>query len=115
MTPQTYAAAVSFARPWLDRPRPLPERAGAGHRCTNRKAVYIVCDYTGSVVYVGSTCRGVALRVAEHLAHAVKTKGWSEVWTVPLLDATPTDRVRFIEGLIGRYLGPTATRILPNI
>jgi hypothetical protein len=47
-----------------------------GHRCPNRKAFYIVCDYTGSVVYVGSTCRGVALRVVldhdDHVGEGVK-------------------------------------------
>jgi hypothetical protein len=114
VSPETYAAAASFARPWLDRLRPVPERAGAAHRCPNRKAIYIVCDYTGAVAYVGSTCRGVALRLSEHMAHD-KSRGWSEVWTIPLLDTTPPKRVRHVEGLIGRYLTPTSSRALPAI
>lgn len=113
MTIDDYHAAVSFAAPWIDRPWPVVERPGLGHRCPNGKAVYIVGDYSGAVVYVGSTSRhsyGVRARMAEHMRDGDKTRGWSEVWTIPLRDDTPLTSVRRVEGLVGRFFR-VATRL----
>jgi hypothetical protein len=112
-----YLVAASFAEPWLIGARPIPERAGVEHQCSARKAVYIVCDYSGAVVYVGSTSRyfyATARRLSEHL-RGPKCDGWSTVWTVPLREETPSDQVLRIEALIGRYLRPRENRRLPSL
>ena len=112
-----YLAAASFAEPWLLAPRPVPERAGAEHGCSAQKAIYIVCDYAGAVVYVGSTSRSsyaTARRLSEHFK-GPRCDGWSTVWTVPLKEETPIEQVLRIEGLIGRYLRPRENRRLPSL
>lgn len=70
-------------------------------------AVYIVTDESGEVVYVGSVARrgSVRSRMIEHLREEVKRKDWRDVWIVPLKVETQKERVRFLEGRIGRRLG----------
>jgi hypothetical protein len=82
---------------------------------TARVGVYIVCDWAGSVLYVGSTTCGVKSRVLAHLRDVDRTLRWSSVWVVPLVDRTPTKTVRRIEGLVGHALLPRQARVLPAI
>lgn len=69
-------------------------------------AVYIVTDAGGDVVYVGSVARRgtVRSRLAEHLREDKKRSTWRDVWVVPLKAGTQKERVRFLEGRIGRRL-----------
>lgn len=82
---------------------------------TAAKGVYIVCDWAGIVLYVGSTTCGVKARVTEHLSDVERTLTWSSVWVVPLQDITPPATVRRIEGLVGRALRPVQSRVLPAV
>jgi hypothetical protein len=82
---------------------------------TASTGVYIVCDWAGEVLYVGSTTCGVKARVIEHLRDVDRTLTWATIWVVPLLDTTPLATVRRIEGLVGRSLRPTHSRALPAI
>lgn len=82
---------------------------------TTITGVYIVCNWAGGVLYVGSTTCGVKARVIEHLRDVDRTLAWATVWVVPLLDATPVATVRRIEGLIGRALRPAQSRGLPTV
>lgn len=64
--------------------------------------------------HVGSTIRGADARLRQHLADVERTLEWVTVWIVPLVDHTPMNDVRRIEGLIGRTLGPVDTQTLPG-
>jgi hypothetical protein len=108
-----YRAAAALAGPALLRARPSgwPIDAVPGAELA---AVYIVCDITGTVLYVGSTCgRPARRRLAEHLADTIRTRRWHEAWIVPLRSTTPPPEVRRLEGVIGRYLRPTDNGSLP--
>lgn len=109
-----YAAATALAGGDLLRPRPRPERVDRVSG-TERNAVYIVCDRTGRVRYVGSTVgRPARHRLAEHLTDDERTRDWHDAWVIPLRASTPPARVRYIEGRVGRYLRPVDTRRLPR-
>lgn len=115
MSPGLYLSACAFAGQWLTAAQPWPQPAGHRMRSTAIRGVYIVCDWAGSVLYVGSTTCGVKARVISHLRDVDRTLGWAVVWVVPLLDTTPTSTVRRIEGLIGRALRPSQTASLPSV
>jgi hypothetical protein len=109
-----YAAAAALAGSHLlrTRPRSQPVHAVTG---AERNAVYIVCDITGRVVYVGSTIgRPARVRLSEHLADYHRTRCWAQVWVVPLRASVIPAEVRRIEGRIGRYLRPTHNGALPS-
>ena len=80
-----------------------------------RNAVYLVCAWSGRVLYVGSTTVGVRARFARHLADTFKTLDWSTVYLIPLTDETTTPEVRRIEGRIGRAVSPERSRALPRL
>lgn len=80
-----------------------------------RRAVYIVCAWSGRIVYVGSTTVGLRARFAQHLSDRAKTLDWTTVYVVPLNDDTPSQDVRRIEGRIGLAVGPERNRALPRI
>src|SRR4051794_20337032 len=114
MRPEQYRAAAALAGPALLRARPHPQLV---HQLTGgeRNAVYVACDRTGRVRYVGSTIgRPAWARVCEHLTDVHKTREWHEVWVIPLRSETPEQSVRSIEGRVGRYLRPTDTQCLPR-
>jgi len=105
------AAALAGEAVLRLRPRPYPVGAIPGGE---RNAVYIVCDVTGAVRYVGSTCgRPARHRLAEHLADRWRTRRWHEVWVIPISASASPEEVRRAEGRIGRYLHPPETRSLP--
>lgn len=115
MTEDLYWSACAFAGRWLAIARPWPEPAGSRMGTTSMKGIYIVCDWSGAVLYVGSTTCGVKARVVQHMHDVDRTLGWASVWVIPLLDSTPLATVRRIEGLIGRSLRPSKSRALPMI
>ena len=82
---------------------------------TTTTGVYIVCDWAGDILYVGSTTCGVKARMIEHLRDLDRTLTWATVWVVPLRDTTPIATVRRIEGLVGRSLRPAHSRALPMV
>ncbi len=114
MGPERYRSAAALAGPHLLRARAVPQPVGAVLGA-ERNAVYVVCDRSGVVRYVGSTVgRAARARLAEHLADSYRTRLWHEVWVIPLRASTPAAAVRGTEGRVGRYLRPTDTRCLPR-
>lgn len=114
MRPDQYRAAAALAGAALLRPRPRPQLVD---RVTGseRNAVYVICDRTGAVRYVGSTVgRAARERILEHLENVDRTREWHEAWVIPLRSSSPKEIVRMIEGRIGRYLRPCDTRSLPR-
>lgn len=109
-----YKAAAALAGTALLRQRLRPQLVdhvtGSEHN-----AVYIICDRTGVVRYVGSTVgRSARERIAQHLADVDRTREWHEAWVIPLRGPTPKEIVRMIEGRVGRYLRPRDTHSLPR-
>jgi hypothetical protein len=114
MRPDQYRAAAALAGTALLRPRVRPElvdRVTGGER----NAVYVICDRTGAVRYVGSAAgRPAWARIAEHLDDVDRTREWHEAWIIPLRASTPEEMVRVIEGKVGRFLRPRDSRYLPR-
>lgn len=112
-----YLSACEFAGRWLDPlgPAPGPEIISrdmpAGPAC----AIYIVCDWGGRVLYVGSTTTGVRNRLRQHLTDTDRTSAWAEVWIIPLRNDTPLAEARRVEGLVGLALRPLSNRALPAV
>lgn len=114
MSPEQYRAAAALAGTALLRPRSRPQLVQA-MTGTEAHAVYVACDRTGRVRYVGSTIgRPAKARVAEHLADPERTREWHQAWVIPLRASTPGPVVRSIEGRVGRFLRPSDTRCLPR-
>ncbi len=114
MRTDRYWAAAALAGTALLRPRARPQPVD---RITGneRNAVYIVCDRSGQVRYVGSTVgRPARARLAEHLGDTHRTREWHEVWLIPLRASTSAAAVRYIEGQVGRFLRPRDSRHLPR-
>jgi hypothetical protein len=77
--------------------------------------VYIICDRTGAIRYVGSTAgRPARARIIEHLNDVDRTREWHEAWVIPLRASTPEEMVRGIEGRVGRFLRPRDSHCLPR-
>jgi hypothetical protein len=115
MNADLYWSACAFAGRWLAAAQPWSEPIGRQMTTTAVQGVYIVCNWAGDVLYVGSTICGVKARVISHLRNVDRTLMWTTVWVVPLLDVTPPQTVRRIEGLIGRALRPVQTLALPAV
>ena len=116
MTPERLASLAAYAGPWLQTdgasgPYPFGPRIPV----SARRAVYVVCAWSGRVLYVGSTTTGVGVRFAQHLADLGKTLDWATAYVVPLTDDAPTAEVRRIEGCIGLAVGPEDNKALPRI
>lgn len=77
--------------------------------------MYIVCGWSGRILYVGSTTVGVRTRLRQHCVDVERTFDWAEAWVVPLRDDTPVPEVRRIEGLVGLALCPSDNRALPAV
>jgi hypothetical protein len=79
------------------------------------RAVYLVCGWSGRVLYVGSTTAGLRARFVQHIGDVPKTLDWATVYVIPLTDDTPTTDVRRIEGRIGLVARPERSRALPRL
>lgn len=67
-------------------------------------AVYVACA-GGEDRYVGSTTRGVAVRMAEHVKVPRRAE-WEELWVIGLLDGLSPYQVRLAEERVGRLVKP---------
>lgn len=118
MNETSYRSVCAYADLWLAEERPWAEPIGRAMQGCERNAVYIVCDWSGCVLYVGSVSRGEGAarqRMIEHLRDTDRTLRWSTVWTIPLRNEIPLSRLRRIEGLVGRHLCPTESKSLPSL
>lgn len=116
MTPERLASLAAYAGDHLHQDGPSgPHAFGALVPVAALKAVYVVCAWSGRVLYVGSTTVGPRTRFGQHLGDLTKTLDWSTVYIVPLIDDTPTEVVRRIEGRIGLAVGPERSRAMPRI
>lgn len=81
-------------------------------------AVYMPVDVAGRVCYVGSVRReslsGLAGRMRGHET-TTRYREWQQLYIVPLVDGTPLEVVRSVEGRIGRLLRPTGNIRLPKV
>jgi hypothetical protein len=80
-----------------------------------RNAVYVVCGWSGRILYVGSTTVGIRTRFMQHLRDLVKTLDWATVYVLPLADSVPTKQVRRVEGRVGLAVGPERSQALPRV
>ncbi len=116
MTPERLASISAYAGDRLradgaSGPHPFDRHIPVAARC----AVYLVCAWSGRVLYVGSTTVGVGLRFAQHLSDPARTLDWATAYVLPLDDDTPTAEVRRIEGRVGLAVGPERNEALPRI
>ena len=116
MTPERLASLAAYAGDRLHTDGPSgPYSFGPRIPVTARRAVYVVCAWSGRVLYVGSTTIGVGARFAQHLGDLAKTIDWATAYIVPLTDDTPAAEVHRIEGCIGLAVGPERNKALPRI
>jgi hypothetical protein len=120
MSPDLYWVACTLAGEWRRGYLPEPVNllsAGPSFPHVN-KAVYVACDRSGNVVYVGKVSRrgraAVAARVSEHVRSPDKAGIWAHLYVVPLRTDTPPEIVLELEGTIGRRLTPSGSRRLPR-
>lgn len=116
MTPQRLASLAAYAGDRLHPDGPSgPHPFSPENPVRSRNAVYVVCAWSGRVLYVGSTTIGVRGRFRQHLADRAKTIDWTTAYVIPLQDDTPVRVVRRVEGRIGLAVGPARNRALPRI
>ncbi|MFD7577272.1 hypothetical protein [Kitasatospora sp. NPDC059817] len=116
MSPERLASLAAYAGDWLHPegphgPKPFSPDSLVG-ACN---AVYVICSWSGRVLYVGSTTVGVRTRFTEHLGDLRKTLDWATAYIIPLIDSTPLKDVRRIEGRVGLAVGPERNKALPRI
>lgn len=116
MTPERLASLAAYAGDRLHPSGPCgPYPFRTDIPATARNAVYVVCGWSGRVLYVGSTTVGAGVRFGQHLGDLAKTLDWSTVYVIPLTDDTPVQEVRRIEGRIGLAAGPERSNMLPRL
>jgi hypothetical protein len=116
VTPERLASLATYAGDRLHPDGPSgPYPFGVHVPVAVRNAVYLVCGWSGRVLYVGSTTIGVQARFAQHLSDLAKTLDWSTVYIIPLAAGTPAKEVRRIEGRIGLAVGPERNKALPRL
>ncbi|MER5336763.1 hypothetical protein [Micromonospora sp. NPDC002717] len=80
--------------------------------------VYLAADRDNWIRYVGSAIRSgsdsVGDRIGEHM-RCGRADGWTRLMLVPLRADLSVDRVRRIEGVIGRVLRPMDNHRLPAL
>jgi len=101
---EAWRAAGSATVPAFPRPFLLTRGVPIGLP-PQRNAVY-VAGVDGAARYVGSTTRGVAARVREHVRDRTRA-GWEELWVIPLREGLSTTRVRLAEERVGAIVQPT--------
>lgn len=116
MRPQRLGSLAAYAGDHLHHDGPSgPYPCAADIPVRPRKAVYVVCAWSGRILYVGSTIVGVSVRMAQHLRCVNRTLDWTTVFVIPLVDDTPVETVRRIEGRVGVAAGPVRNKALPRI
>jgi hypothetical protein len=116
VTPERLASLAAYAG---DRIHPVgaagPYPFGSNVPIRVRNAIYVVCAWSGRILYVGSTAVGVRARFAQHLVDYSKTLDWATVYVIPLIDRLTVREVRRIEGRVGLAAAPERTKALPRI
>jgi hypothetical protein len=116
VTPERLASLAAYAADRLHPSGPSgPHPFDIHVPVTAHNAVYVVCGWSGRILYVGSTTIGVRARFAQHLGDLAKTLDWSTVYIIPLADGTPTKEVTRIEGRIGLAVRPERNKALPRL
>lgn len=116
MTPERLASIAAYAGDLLDPVGPSgPHPFGNRVAVRSPNVVYVVCAWSGQVLYVGSTTVGVRRRFSEHLRDQVRTLSWVEAYLIPLVDHAKVDQVRRVEARVGLALGPVHNRALPRL
>jgi hypothetical protein len=121
MTRDLYWATCTLAGPWR---RGYLERgvnllSAVPRFPTVRTAVYVACDASGTVAYVGKVARrndwiAVASRVGEHVTDPAKAEAWAKLYVVPLSHETPAVVVDYLEALTIEFLEPYQNRRRPS-
>lgn len=103
----TYMVAWKAAGSWAAPPRPRPFLLTRGiplNLPPELNAVYIAC-MESTAHYVGSTTRGAAIRVREHVRDRTRA-AWEELWVVPLRDDVSKYGVSLAEERVGTIVKP---------
>jgi hypothetical protein len=115
MGPGTYAAAWRAAGRATAAPHPRPYQLTRGVPIdlpAARKVIYVAC-VDRHARYVGSTGRGVRIRLLEH----VRDRGravWEDVWVISLHDVVSDYGILLAEERVGRLLRPDENRRPPG-
>ncbi|MCW2874636.1 MAG: hypothetical protein JWL99_5956 [Streptomyces oryziradicis] len=116
MTPERLASLAAYAGDWPHSDGPCgPYPFSPNIPVLARNAVYVVCGWSGRILYVGSTTVGIRTRFMQHLRDLVKTLDWATVYVLPLADSVPTKQVRRVEGRVGLAVGPERSQALPRV
>jgi hypothetical protein len=116
MRSEQLASLAAYAGAWLDPAGPIgPCPFGPSVALGVKNAVYVVCAWSGRILYVGSTSVGLRRRFTEHLRDFAKTIDWTTVYVIPLLESAPIAEIRRIEGRVGRATAPAQNRALPRL
>jgi hypothetical protein len=99
-----WRAAGSATMPAFPRPFLLTRGVPIGLP-PQRNAVYIA-SVDGAARYVGSTTRGVTVRLREHVRDRTRA-AWEELWVIPLRDDLAISRVLLAEERVGTVVEPT--------
>jgi hypothetical protein len=118
MTALAYRRACLHAKPFLAEVLDSPYDLNQAAKPEGGVGVYIACNATGAVDYVGSVHRpndpeGAARRVAEHLYDPGRHRSWRFVWWIPMHASASMASVRKAEGMVGALLRPTRNLRLP--
>jgi hypothetical protein len=104
---EEYLVAWSAAGRYTAPPHPQPFGLSRGVLLglpSEPHAVYVACA-GGEARYVGSTTRGVATRLAEHVKVPSRA-GWEELWVIGLLDGLSRYQVQLAEERVGKLVRP---------
>lgn len=116
MRPEQLASLAAYAGAWLDPTGPIgPCPFGPSVALGVKNAVYVVCAWSGRILYVGSTSVGLRKRFIKHLMDVTRTIDWTTVYVIPLLDNAPIAEIRRIEGRVGRATAPAVNKALPRL
>jgi hypothetical protein len=108
---EVWRAAGRFTAP--PRPYPYPLTRGLPVDLPlERNAVYVACAGTNAL-YVGSTTRGVAARLREHVRSRTRAR-WEDLWVISLIDHISPFQVLLSEERVGTLISPTENLRFPG-
>ena len=107
MGPGTYIEAWRAAGRFTAPPHPYPYVLTRGLPIDlppERNAVYVACA-GAEALYVGSTTRGVAARLREHVRLRTRAQ-WECLWVITLVDSVSRYQVLLSEERVGTLISP---------
>jgi hypothetical protein len=100
---EAWRAAGRFTAP--PHPYPYPLTRGLPIDLPpERNAVYVACA-GANALYVGSTTRGVAARLREHVRSRPRAR-WEDLWVIGLVDDVSPFQVLLSEERVGTLISP---------